>query len=206
MRITDIAAQKHNKDRVSVFVDNEYAFSLDGVDALKYQLKAGVEITQSEIEFYRRECNIAKARALAMDILSRKPVCKKMLLNKLTQKGFDKDISLEIAAELEDLGLIDDYAYGCLFAEYAKEKCWGARRFKYELTQKGVDIETINLILQEVEFSSIEEIVDLLKQKYPREDFSDFKVQQKANRFLASRGFDFSVISEAIGILKEGEQ
>ena len=205
MKITDITAQKHNKDRVSVFVDNEYLFSIDGVDAIKHQLKIGMELSGENIEFYRRECNIAKARSLAMDIISRKPLCKKMLKDKLTDKGYDLDIIQEVTEELESIGIIDDYSYALLFAEYAKEKCWGERRFKYELSQKGVENKIINLVAEEFCFNDTDEIVELLKQKYKGQDFNDIKIRQKASRFLASRGFDFSVINEAINTIR-GEQ
>ena len=205
MKITDITAQKHNKDRVSVFVDNEYTFSLDGVDAIKYQLKIGNDISQENIEFYRRECNISKARSLAMDIISRKPLCKKMLTDKLCEKGYDFEVIGEVVAELESIGVLDDYSYAVLFAEYAKEKCWGERRFKYELSQKGVENKIINLVADEFDFCDADEILELLKQKYKGQDFNDIKVKQKASRFLAARGFEFSVINEAINTMR-GEQ
>ncbi len=205
MKITDITAQKHNKDRVSVFVDNEYSFSLDGVDAIKYQLKIDSEITLENIEFYRRECNIGKARAISMDILSRKPLCRKMLTDKLKEKGYDLDVIDEVANELVSIGILDDYSYAVLFAEYAKEKCWGERRFKYELSQKGVENKIINLVADEFDFCDADEILELLKQKYKGQDFNNIKVKQKVSRFLAARGFDFSVINEAINNMR-GEQ
>ena len=140
-----------------------------------------------------------------MDILSRKPVCRKMLVDKLTDKGYDIDVICDVADELESIGVLDDYSYAVIFAEYAKEKCWGERRFKYELSQKGVENQIINLVAEEFDFCDTDEIVELLNQKYKGQDFGDIKVRQKASRFLAARGFDFSVINEAINTIR-GEQ
>ncbi len=206
MKITDITPQKHNKERVSVFVDGEYAFSLEGVDAIKHGLKIGLEITDDDRHFYLKECNHTKARNIAMDMVSRKPVSKKMVIDKLIEKGYDRETVDGVIDELEGAGILDDLSYGHLYLEYAKEKCWGERRIRYELSQKGLDNETINDILSDANLCGIEDLTDLLKQKYPREDFADIKVRQRASRYLASRGFDFPLINEAISILKNTDK
>ena len=49
MKITDVVPQKNNKNRVTVFVDGEYAFSLDRADALRLGVKVDAEITEKDI-------------------------------------------------------------------------------------------------------------------------------------------------------------
>ena len=49
MKVTAVEPQKNNKHRVSVFVDNEYAFSLDGADALLMKIKPGRELTKEQL-------------------------------------------------------------------------------------------------------------------------------------------------------------
>ena len=96
MKITDIKVQSHNKERASIFVDDEYSFSLDLTSVLKFSLKKGQNISEDEIEKYNREGNFAKIRDKAMDILSKKAVTKKTLLENLLKKEYDKDLSKEV--------------------------------------------------------------------------------------------------------------
>ena len=63
MKITDIDVQKKNKNRLSVFVDGEYSFSLEQIDALMLSLKIGMEITDADIRKYNIESNLGKARS-----------------------------------------------------------------------------------------------------------------------------------------------
>ena len=53
-----------------------------------------------------------------------------MVEDLMIEKGFDKEISDAVCAELEELGYIDDYAYATLFVEYALEKNWGKRNYR----------------------------------------------------------------------------
>ena len=72
MKVTDISPQKNNIHRVSVFVDNEYAFSLDETDAVLFKVKVGTELSPSDIQRLTMEGNFTKARDYAFSVLSRK--------------------------------------------------------------------------------------------------------------------------------------
>lgn len=49
-KITDIAEQRRNKSRVSVFIDGEFACGLDAVTAAAARIKIGDEITAEELK------------------------------------------------------------------------------------------------------------------------------------------------------------
>lgn len=204
MKVTDVVPQKNNNHRVSVFVDNEYAFSLDGADALMMKIKPGRELNGEDIEKCKWECNYTKARDKALDILSRKPVSESELKEKLTEKGYDDEISEKVISELEGLGYVNDYDYAALFLEHCLSKMWGGKKIRFEMKQKGLSDTVINEILSDFEESDMEEeMTELIISKYSSCDFSDIKTKAKITRYFASRGFDFSLIDKCITKAKE---
>ena len=199
MKVTDVTPQKNNNHRVSVFVDNEYAFSLDGADSLAMGIKPGRELTKEDIEKCKWECNYTKARDKALDVLSRKPISQKDLAKKLLEKGYDAEVSDKVIAELSDLGYVNDFDYAALFLEHCRTKMWGTKKIKYEMKQKGIPDSIISDILSDYEeYSLEEEITAMIISKYSGDDFSDMKTKAKVTRYLASRGFDFSMIDRCI--------
>lgn len=199
MKVTDVTVQKNNKHRVSVFVDNEYAFSLDETDAVLMKIKPGRELTRSDIDRCIMESGYTKARDKAFEILSHKPLSKKELEDKLSEKGYDKAIVFEVTEELSSLGYINDRDYAALFMEHCMSKMWGKKKIRYEMKQKGLCDEIINEALCELEEDDMEdEMTELIISRYGRDDLTDMKTKMRITRYFASRGFDFSVIDKAI--------
>lgn len=198
MKITDITPQKHNKGRVSIFVDGKYAFSMDEVDCVLNKLKIGMDITSEDIERLGIEANRSKAMAKAMDVLARKPVTAKDMSDYLEEKGYDTEVAEAVTCELMDLGYIDDEAYARLYVEYAAERHYGPSKIRYELGRHGVASDIISLVLEESDDDCIEELAQVVMSKYRDCDLDDMKQRQRVTRYLASRGYGFDVIGEVI--------
>ena len=199
MKVTDVTPQKNNNHRVSVFVDNEYAFSLDREDVFFFKIKIGKELTQKDIDECIEECNFTKARDKAFDIISRKSVSSSELVSKLTEKGYDKKTAEKVKAELETLGYIDDKAYGELFLEHCLSKGWGRRKIEYEMKQKGLSSDLICECIESIDKDEMEEkMKETILARFKGENLSDIKIRQKITRYFASRGYDFNIIEKAI--------
>ena len=195
MKVTSTEPQKNNKHRISVFVDNEYAFSLDETDAFFHKIKPGREITQKEIENLTMEGNYTKARDKALDILSRKSVSEKELSDKLYEKGYDKAVVTEVIGEMKTLGYVDDFEYAKLFLEHCRMKMWGHKKISYEMKMKGISEDIIREVLSECDFhDDTDEVCNAVISKYGKADLKDIKTRAKITRYLASRGYDFSFI------------
>ena len=166
MKITDIDVQKKNKNRVSVFVDGEYSFSLEQIDALRLSLKIGMEITDEDITKYNIESNLGKARAKAGDMLSRRPYSLHDFKTKLLDKGFDDVIVNVIADEFTELGYLDDFEYAKMYIEDARCKLKGDKKIAYELSLKGVSERITREALDECEGVPLDEISGIINTKY----------------------------------------
>ena len=203
MKITEVSPQKNNPQRVNVYADGDYVFSLDEVDALVMGIKPGREITDQDLKNCLFESQFSKAKSKAMEILSRKPLSKQMLADELQKKEYDEVVIAEVINEFESLGYLDDYNYAMLYIEYAASKIWGEKKMRYELSAKGVDPNTAEDAICASQLPGTEEIAELIKQKYGGEDTDDIKVKQRIFRFFASRGFDFSLVEKAIKLIKD---
>lgn len=199
MKITEVVPQKNTKHRVSVFVDNKYAFSLDETDAVFMKIKPGREITQSEIQNCIMEGNFTKARDCALGILSSKPITEKLLCDKLSEKGYDEAVVTEVVRELSELGYVNDYDYAALFLEHCVSKMWGRSKIKYEMKQKGIDDRIVEEILDNFDDADLtDDMTDAIISKYGSDDLTDIKTKARVTRYFASRGFGFSEIDAAL--------
>ena len=204
MKVTEIVPQKNNNRRVSVFVDNEYAFSLDETDAILNKVKVGTELSKSDIARLTMEGNFTKARDYAFSVISRKPVTEKMLSDKLSEKGYDKAVICEVCTELSSLGYLSDCDYANLFLEHCTQKLWGRKKIIYEMKQKGLSDETIYDCMQNFsEEDLLPEMVKTIRQKYKNFDKSDYKEKASITRYFGARGFEFSLIDKAISKASE---
>ncbi len=200
MKITEVSPQKNNPQRVNVYLDGEYVLSLDDVDALVLNIKPGREITEKELKNLLFESQYGKAKAKAMDILSRKSISIKCLSAELSKKGFDDIVVRTVTDELKELGYLDDYRYAVMFLEMCREKLWGIKKAQFELKSRGIDPNTIEDALCEVSLAGAEDIAEAIAFKYGAEDINDIKTRQRIMRFFAGRGFDFALIEKAIAI------
>lgn len=200
MKITEVSPQKNDPRRVNVYLDGEYSFSLDDVDALVLGIKAGREISEKELQNLLFESQFGKAKSKAMDILSRKSISTASLKKELTDKGYEEIIADEVINELTELGYLDDLAYAVMFLEMCHEKMWGIKKVRYELKQRGIDDFTIEDALCQMPLPTAEDIAQAIGAKYGYEDISDIKTKQRIMRHFAQRGFDFSDIEKAISI------
>ena len=198
MKITEVSPQKNDPRRVNVYLDGEYALSLDDVDALVMGIKPGREITEKELTNLLFESQFGKAKAKALDIISRKSVSTATLRDKLSEMGYEPVVTDEVINELKELGYLDDYAYTLMFLEMCREKLWGIKKVRYELKQRGIDDFTAEDALCEMPLPGAEEIALAIGAKYGTEDVSDIKTKQRIMRFFAGRGFEFSDIEKAI--------
>ncbi len=112
------------------------------------------------------------------------------VVEKLIQKGADRDEARKLAEEFRELGFIDDEAYARLFAD--SHENWGSARIRYELRCKKVAEDKISLALEDAD--EIEKAKPLVESWTA----SGLEWQKIASR-LMRRGFS----SRTIGALKQ---
>ena len=136
-----------------------------------------------------------EARQQALKILERRDVSRKMLLDKLTEKGISCADAEEVADWLCGLGVVNDERYAGLVVRHYAAKGYGKSRIQNELYRHGIGKELWEEALEQ--YPEQEETIDRLlraRLKHPDPDRAEIK---KATDALLRRGFSWSEINAA---------
>lgn len=195
--ITAIEAQKRRRDRVNVFLDGGFAFSL-GIEVVGERgLHSGQALTDSQIEELERADLFQKCLNAALRFLSYRPRSEAEIRTRL-RRGFEGETIDRVLLQLKARGMIDDAAFAQFWREDRESFSPRSRRLlKLELRRKGVDLELVGAVLEGIDeeesaYRAAQRRVRLLA----REDHDTFK--RKLGPFLRRRGFSYEVISRAI--------
>ena len=195
MKITKIEVQKKDKNRVSLFIDNQFNCGLLADLVIKYRLKVNQEISQSELEHIVIDGEKEMARLKSIQYISKYQKSKKQLRDYLLKKGFGDDAINFALEKLEEYNFIDDESYAKAYVKDRTKRC-GKRKLFFELKNKGIDENLVNVAIEE--YSNDSENCVLLCEKYLKNKPKDYKTKQKTYRFLASRGFESDDIRSAL--------
>ncbi|MEW8957272.1 MAG: recombination regulator RecX, partial [Clostridium sp.] len=91
-KITKIEAQKKHKDRVNIFIDDEFAFGCDGELLYKFSLNKGSSIDKEKIIKIIKEEEFIKCKSYCLNVVSRGLKTEKEIRDKLYEKSYDEDI------------------------------------------------------------------------------------------------------------------
>ena len=135
-----------------------------------------------------------EARQQALKILERRDVSRKMLLDKLTEKGISYADAEEVADWLCGLGVVNDERYAGLVVRHYAAKGYGRRRIRDELYRRGIDREFWDGALAELPETN--DTVDRLLSLRLRGDVSP-EALQRAQSYLLRRGYSWDEVCAA---------
>lgn len=201
MIITKIEIQKRNKEKVNIYVDDKYSFSLTVNGLIDSKIKEKEEITQEKIEQLKRKDSPQLALIQASNILSYTMNTERDLRMKLKKKGFD-DEAIDFAVEkMKSCGYVNDENYATAYIETrAIPEGWGEQKIIANLLKKGIDISIIKEKIAELytDDKKKELVLDIASKylkKIEKEEY--FKKKQKLYRHLASKGYSYDLINFA---------
>lgn len=211
MRITALSPQKHDPDRLSVFVDGEFRMGLAAEIAHAANLRVGDEVDEARLAELERRDRTWQAREAALRLLAVRPRSAVELARRLRMKGYGPDVAEEVIARLKELGLMDDAVFaGMLARDRVRLRPQGSRRLANELRQKGVDEETARAAIRETmegEQTDERELARRAAARWkPRAGEEPAAARRRLHGFLARRGFDGDVIRDVLDeTLKQDE-
>jgi len=199
MIITSVERNKKNKDRLSIYIDNQYSFSVSEADYLSLNLYELREITEDEIINIKENINFRSAKAAAIRYLSLKFRSEKEVAVKLENEGYDSETISKVVEELKAMGYINDSLYVQKYIfDRSKLKPRSKRMLKYELLSKGIAENIIDDALAEWQMDDYAVAENLVKRKFGKYDLYDDKTIKKIYSFLHHRGFNYEIISRVI--------
>ena len=196
MKIT--ALKEKRKGLTQVFIDGEYAMTLDSMVLLENHVKENLEISDEELYKIVKKSKERRANEKALTLLEYRSHSKKELTDKIA-RTMGREEAMNAAEKMADIGLVNDRDYAERYAkELFERKKFGKNRVKQELKLKGIDGEIIEEVLALYEdFDTKEQIESILNSKYPNY-LTDEKVKRRAVAALQRRGFTFSDINSVL--------
>ncbi len=196
-KVTRLVIQQRNKERVNVYLDDEFAFGLALVEAV--HLKVGQTLTDEQIADLKDEDQYHKAYSRSLDFLSRRPRSRQEIERYLKGKEVPEPTIERVVARLTKAQFLDDLAFAHYWIENRDSfRPRGVRALRYELRQKGLDETIINEALNSSELDEIDSAYRVgAKQLYRLQSIEDRReFQQRLATYLARRGFNWETIRE----------
>ncbi len=194
--ITALEIQKHNTERVNVYLDGTFAFGLSLIEAAR--LRKGQYLTNSEVATLRSQDVVEKAYERAIGYLGNRPRSSAEIRRYLAEKEVDPMAIDEVLMRLESQGYVDDLAFARYWlANRQQFRPRGSRALRFELREKGVPAPIIDEVL--TEFDSSEAAYQAALDKARRFKGLDRRsFREKLGSFLTRRGFDYNTAREVI--------
>ena len=196
LKITDIRQGVKNPERVNVFINGKFGFSLDIAQLVDLKIKVGKEITAEELGEYKKQSDFGKLYQRTLEWVLMRPRSEKEVRDYLCKKIYEKKIEEEeyinlIVEKLCSKGYLDDTK----FAEYYVEnrfvkKGISRKRLRMELVKRGVDTEIIEQVLDGR--NDEEEILKIIAKKRAKYD------DEKLIAYLCRQGFPYQLAQSLV--------
>lgn len=196
------AIEPRRKSLSALFLDGEFAMSLDTETLLRSGWKTGDEIDDEALFELKAASEGRRANEKALYLLEHRSYAKRELAERL-RRCVTPQAAEQAAARMEELGLVDDETFaGNLAAELLERRGFSADRACYELQRRGVEKELAQRVVGELAPDPAEKIGQLLRRKYPG-TAQDEKLRRRAFAALQRLGYRSEDIRRALRELDE---
>jgi regulatory protein len=196
MKITAIKPQTKRTDRLSIFVDGVYSFSLSQSELLRQSLHPNQEINNARLHELKKLSQTDKTYLDALRYVSMRQRSEWEIKSYLGRKKTDPKTIDEILNKLSIIGLVNDSTFANSWIDNRQLlKPRSTRQLKQELRKKNIDKEVIDSALAGKQIDETANIVRIIenKRKQPR-----YRDDQKLIAYLARQGFYYEDIKSAM--------
>ena len=180
----------------AVYIDGEYAMNLDTRVLLENRVDVGNELDDEALRELIDLSNERRAKEKALWLISYRDHSKKELKDKLV-RTCDADAADKAVARMEELGLVNDDKFARQYARrLLLEKKLTRRAAAFELTRKGIDRETAEKVLGEIDVDYRGNIREIIEKKY--RNIQDEKVKRRAVAALQRLGYGWDDIKAVL--------
>lgn len=175
------------KNKVRVFIQEEFAFLLYTSDIKKYRLKENEHIEQEKYEFIIKETVFRRAKQKAIAILNRMDKTEYELRQKLHQSEYTDNIIEATIEYIKSYHYIDDRRYAENYIRYKGMKK-SKKQIEMELYQKGISKDIIAEVLEQG-MDDTEAIKRAIQKKTKDASKLSWKERQAIAAYLYRKGF-----------------
>ena len=196
MKITELKQQVKRADRISIYVDDKYTFSLSSEELLSTKLYVGKELSRDELSDLIKLSENSLVRAQCYHYLSYRLRSQWEIEIYLKRKGYSTQVIDDTIQYLINQKLVDDLEFANRWIENRSLlKPTSINVLKLELKQKHIAQEIINSAFDGREIDELEMIKKLIEKKGQQTGYQN---NLKLMQFLARRGFSYDLIKRAL--------
>lgn len=206
-KITAIAVQAHDSQRVNIFIDGEFAIGVGLATLAAERLFVGMPVDEAAWARLEAAGQAEKALLAAMRLLDARPRAAAEIRLRLRRKEFTPEAIDGALARLADLGLVDDAAFSRYVIENRQTfRPRGRLAIRDELRRKGVQRDVIDAALEEQEEepdAEQERAMGVARSALRRYADAPDRItfQRRLGGFLQRRGFALDIIRPILDIL-----
>jgi regulatory protein len=199
--ITKIEVQKKNKDRVNIFINDEFRLGCSSELIYRHGLEKGKNIDIEYLNSIVLEDEYIRGKNYALKYIERSYKTEKQIYDYLVKKEFKLEVISRIMSFLNEYGFMNDNKYAELYIKERIKK-EGRKKIRYSLLKKGISEEIIIEKLNIIDNQVIKEAaLKLAEKKYKilvNSETNKAKILNKLNNFLAGKGYEFPVINAVL--------
>jgi len=201
--ITAIKAQKHNRQRVNIYLDGEFAFGISRFVAA--WLKPGRKLSEADIVKLQEDDTYEIAFQKALQFIHHRPRSIEETRRRLIEKGFNEDVVETTLKKLIDRKWLDDLDFAHQWIENRNTfRPRSNKLLTYELRLKGVSDDNITQALELYggDENQLAFQAGIRKaRRFAGEARPDFF--KKVGGYLTRRGFHYGIVKPALERLWE---
>lgn len=196
MKITAIKQQIKNPERVSIFVDDKYEFSLSLDELIKYKLKNGAELDTSDVKKFKKISADGKLRARSLEWLLNRPHSEREFRDYLYRKKVEPEQIDSLVDEFTTKGYLDNAKFAVWFTELQGRRGKSDRAIRAELYKKGIGRELADEVLQDGAGDERARLRAMIDKKGRLSRYKNDP--QKLMQYLVGQGFGWQLVKEEL--------
>jgi len=187
-------------ERVNIYLDGKFGFGLDLENFVKLGLKVGQKLSEEDIEKIKGISDRTLVLSKLLSFAMLRPRSEREINDWFKRKKVDEKIHNYLFDRLKHFDLLNDEKFAKWWVEQRLNfKSKSKKELVYELRGKGIKKEIIDNVLEDTDIDEEKTAKKLIeKRKYKWERFDEKTRRQKISVYLASKGFDWNVISKVI--------
>jgi regulatory protein len=202
--ITRLEAQKHDPERVNVYLDGKFGFGASRLLIVARELAEGKELTAQQLEALKGDDELERAYNAALNYLSYRPRSRGEIESYFRRKKAEPAVAEAVVERLQVAGLVDDLEFARFWVQNRQTfRPRGVRALRVELRTKGLSDDVIHEALDELPAEEVSAYDAGIKKMRTFRDLDEREFFSRMVGFLQRRGFPYSAAASATKRLSE---
>lgn len=195
MQVTKITLQVKNTDRVSIFVDSKYCFSLSVNQLADTKIRLGKSLSEQDLIVYKKLSSDGKLEQKILNWLIIRPKSSYELKQYLFRNKVDSTEHSFWLEKFQKNGYQNDEYFARWWVGQRQAKNRSTNYIKRELISKGICSDFITNALADSEQTDTQALLQLITKK---RRLTKYKDNKKLTEYLLRQGFSYSLVVDAL--------